>query len=313
MMRRPRAPYAILLATSAIAVACNALTGVGDLGSGPCVDCAGAEDARRSDALVVTDGPDPTDAPADTAALDASDGGRPSYCEGIVLYAAFDGTYATAQGGAPDIVPTDSFVPGKFGSSVLCSGFGPNQGIFYPTGAGGAVYPKAAGTFAIWFKPTWKWPSNADRTLVKPSGDRGNGLNGAGPHLRYLSPEDSFGFVNQNPDGGFVQAAAPAAQLTPYWNDQAWNHVAGTWNQAGPITLTFTLNGASGDPSITHRESSLGWVPQLPAAAFTRVGSNINFADGAFDDFAMWQRDLSLDEIKALYSANRSIGTACGL
>lgn len=305
MMRRLRAPYAMMLATSAtcaIAVACNALTGVGDLGTGPCPDCADA----GGDALVAieNDGPVPTDSMSD-----AGDGGRPSYCDGLVLYAAFDGTYATAQGGAPDVAPTAPFSAGKFGSAVLCTGT--DEGIFYPEGAAGAVYPRAAGTFAIWFKPTWKWPSTADRTLVKPAGDRGNGLNGAGPQLRYLSPEDTIGFVNQNPDGGFVQASAAAVDVTPYWKNLDWNHLAGTWNQAGPITLTFTLNGASGDAAITRRETTAPWVPQFPSAAFTRVASNINFADGYFDDFAMWRRVLSRAEITAVYAANRSIGAAC--
>jgi hypothetical protein len=300
-MGRSRVLLTISLATCGIAVACNALTGVGDLGVTPPNDAQTSDDGRDEVGPAL-------DATRRDVEVDAADGGRPSFCEGLVLYAPFDGTYATAQGGAPDPEPANPFVPGKYDKAVVSAGT--SGSIFYPEGEAGVIYPKDAGTMAVWFKPTWSWPSTVDRVFVKPAADRSTGLNGSGPQFRYEVDGTIFGFIDQNADNTLTSAAVTAAEVIPYWNDLSWNHLVGTWNKLTP-SLTFTLNGASGDPSVTHRTTNAPWTPQFPDVRFMRLGSNVNVADGSFDEFAIWNRELSLLEIKAVYGANRSIGDAC--
>ena len=313
MRGKLRGGLAVALVLAA-AVACNALTGAGDLGTGGCDDCdagAAAVDAATPDSPGVT--ADAGDATTSDSGFDAA--ALPSFCTGLVLYAPLENNYATSQGAgpAPPLPSTATFAPGKFGGGAALNGV--NGALYYANGMSplGVPYPKEEGTIALWFKPLWTWPSAVDRVFAKPVSDTTNNNNTAGPSFRLESAAPSMiGFINPNAvDAGTVRASSPVLAATPYWNATGFNHMVGTWKHTAP-TLTFTLNGATGDPSITHIEITDAW-DNAATVNFTRISSDVVPPDGVFDDVAMWSRALSLAEIKDLYGANRSIGDVCHL
>jgi hypothetical protein len=309
-MRSARVLAVIVLAVPAAALACNAITGVGDLGAGdlPCDGCTDAAidavtDRAVNEATVTDASVDAVDAPPDTFT-------RPSYCTGNVFYARFDGTLTTSQGVAPDQPPATAFVPGRFGQAAAVVG---KNALYYPQGDGGFVYSKSIeGTVAMWVRVPWNWPSNVDRVVWKTMPDRVNASSNSGPHMRADVSEGFFGSSNSLSDGGNINAGAPVAQLAPYWKASAFNHLAETWSQSAP-TITFTLNGAMENAAVTRRETSTPWTPEFPNVGFLRLSSDAFELDGTYDDFALWNRALSLAELRALYLSEKALGDTCGL
>ena len=123
---RFQSAIAVGSAAAATLLACNLLTGVGDLDTAECrSDCeAGVVPERTTlpdatlpvdDAAVTPDAPAPAD-----GGIDASK--RPTFCSGIELYLPFDGTLDARSGQPPDLPPTVAFVPGKFGQGADLTG-----------------------------------------------------------------------------------------------------------------------------------------------------------------------------------------------
>ncbi len=237
---------------------------------------------------------------------------RPSFCDGIVMYARFDGTLTTAQGVSPDAPPANTFVPGHFGTGVLLTG--PGSGMYYAVGDGGVPYPRNEGTFAMWLKPQWTWPPTVQRIFWKPVGDRAIvSANASGPIIiAQVMPGSFFGGYNNEPATSTITSAGGnAAEFSPYWKAN-WNHVVETWSRSAP-TISFTLNGADGDASVTRRETGGSWVAEAPAVAYVRLASGQFPSDSAYDDVVMWSRSLSLAGIQAVYGAGMPVGDLCGL
>lgn len=166
----------------------------------------------------------------------------------------------------------------------------------------------------MWLKPQWTFPSTVDRVVWKPVTDRTGNPNSSGPHMRTtVAAPGFFGSSNSEPlaTGGFENVGGTFAELTPFWKTD-WNHIVETWSRSSP-TITFTLNGATGDASVTRRETDAGWTPQFPNVAYIRISSNATPDDAAYDDVALWGRPLSLAEIEAVYGANAPLGDLCGL
>jgi len=309
--RRQRIAVLAAMGVPLAALACNALSGAADLTvESPCDGCAQV-DAPSGDEQAVVVPEAGADGAVDAATKDVVVA-PPSFCQGIVMYARFDGTLTTAQGIAPESPPVTTFVPGRFGSGALLTGA--NGALFYVEGDAGVPYPRNEGTIAMWLKPQWTFPSTVDRVVWKPVADRTGNPNSCGPHMRtnVVAP-GFFGSSNSEPVaiGGSEDVGGTFAELTPFWKTD-WNHVVETWSRSSP-TITFTLNGATGDASVTRRETDAGWTPQFPNVAYVRLSSNATPDDAAYDDVALWNRPLSLAEIEAVYGANTPLGDLCGL
>ena len=299
---------------SLAAVACNALTGAGELGVDPCgADaCAPATtplaDAARDVADVTSEAG--RDAALDGATGDAS--GRPAFCEGLSLYLPFDGTTTAAQGDTPAQAVTPTFASGLFGQAIDLQG---TTMLFYAAAPkGGAVrYAADEGTVLFWFRPRWAFPGTADRTFVRPK-EVFASAGAGGPELSLTVSANAGPPLLAFDVPTVASAGAPVASITPYWKDLGWNHLAGTWTRAAAPTLTFTLNGASNAPAVTRQETATPWAPPDPVV-YVRLGSATNPIDGLMDDVAIWTRVLSLAEIQAVHDAGlkgQSIGAACG-
>ncbi|MDB5217569.1 MAG: Concanavalin A-like lectin/glucanase superfamily [Myxococcaceae bacterium] len=295
-----------------VALACNALNGAGDLSVAACDTCdeIDGQDDRGNEGGVMV-GEAGVDAPGPDASADVVVVPRPSFCNGIVMYARFDNTLTTAEGIAPDMPPATAFVAGRFGSAALLTGT--SGALYYVEGDAGVPYPKDEGTIAMWVKPQWTWPPSVTRIFWKPVSDRTtSSTNESGPYLLVQNPQGgSFGAYCSPPNGATVTTGGTATEATPYWSSQ-WNHLAETWSRSAP-TLSFTLNGASGDASVTRRETAAGWTAEQPTVAYVRLSSNSFPSDSAYDDVVMWSRSLSLAEIQAVYGAGVALGDVCGL
>jgi hypothetical protein len=296
-----------------VALACNALNGAGDLSVSECDACGevDGQSGRGNDAGIVTGSETGVDARAPDASADVVVP-RPSYCSGIVMYARFDNTLTTAQGVAPEMPSAPAFVPGRFGAAAALTG--PMGALYYVEGDAGVPYPANEGTMAMWVKPQWTWPPTVTRIFWKPVTDRAaTGTNESGPYMVAQAPATGFFGVSCTApaNGPAVMTGGPATESSPYWSNQ-WNHIAETWSRSAP-TLSFTLNGASADPLVTHHETDAGWTAEHPTVAYVRLASNSFPSDSAYDDVVMWNRSLSLAEIQAVYGAGMPVGDLCGL
>jgi hypothetical protein len=283
----------------ASAAACNALTGVGDLTTAP-ADASDAVPDAASESSTGDDGGHVEEAGPDVKPP------RPSYCTGIVFYARLDGDLKTSS--REDVTPprpNETYDAGKYDGSVLVTT--PNGAAYWATD-GGFVYPQSAGTMALWFRPNWAFPSASQRNLGKPVLDQSTGANTCGPALEITSA--GVGISNTNSGGAATVAGIATADAGASWVDRGWNHLAGTWHLSPP-KLTFTLNGG-GDGGAIHAESTATWAPQFAGTvAFFRLDSPTFPNDGYFDDVAIWSRELTVDEIAAIYASPIPIGDAC--
>ena len=295
----------LLLATLA-AFACNALTGVDDLGTADDADAGDSAPPSRLD----DSGLDVADA---VTVVDAS---VPSYCRGLRFYARLDGTFTSAEGIAADSPPDASFTTGRFGKAATI--LGEAGTVFYPTSAA-VYYPQAEGTVAIWFKPTWSTAQVALRSYFKPSLDKVfSATNNAGPQVLDLGTSKGMGATNFNADASSTEAILPCASWKAGWNELGWNHLVTSWRRS-PSLLSFTLNGGrtyggvdgGGDAAAMHAETTSYWDPQVPEAGILRFASAGNPVDGSLDELAVWNRVLPPDEVQALYASSVSIGDAC--
>jgi hypothetical protein len=288
-------------AASLLAIACNALTGVGDLQTDPCADgsCVDAGTGTRTEptpeASTVDAGADATraDAAPDAAPL-------PSFCSGVTFYLPFESSLVSQEGVAPDAPPAVTYVAGKFGKAVdLSNG---NISVFYPTSVSGkSTYSRAAGTVAMWVKPTWTPPENAQHVLFKPKMDKTNAIVCAGPFVENIPA--GLSTAVDLPDSGVAQTQP----TTGGWQSGAYNHLVATWNQSAS-SLTLTINGGAAVSSAT-----VSWVPNEATANFLRVGSDGYGSASVFDEVVVWSRELSQAEIAALYASPVAFGPACGL
>jgi hypothetical protein len=292
-------------------VACNALTGAGDLGIDPCADdaCAPASPATdaREETVVTRDAGEPDD--ARDAATEAA--ARPTFCAGLSLYLPFDGNTTAAQGDVPAQAVTAKFGAGLFGQAL---DFESDASLFYTAAPKGKAvrYLADEGTVLFWFRPRWAFPGTADRTFVRPKQVfASTGAGGPELSLTVSVAPQLLAFDVPNT----ASAGAPAAAITPAWKELGWNHLAGTWTRTATPTLTFTLNGASNGMAAARQETTTPWTPPDPVV-YVRFGSATNPIDGLMDDVGIWTRVLSLAEIQAIHAAaleGRSIASACGL
>jgi Concanavalin A-like lectin/glucanases superfamily len=308
------------LAVASSAVACNALTGVGDLAlgedgcgdtcddaaadrrTGPGTDGAGEDGSTELDASVAPDAT--TDASADAPIDTGTDTGtRPSYCTGITMYLAFDDSLATKDGQTTDPAVTNpSFVTGKYGKAIDMSGS--VSFLYYASSFSGASrYAVGQGTVAMWLKGSWA-PPCAGRTFFKPHAAKGASSTSAGAQVSCGSTYGLSEFV-VFADGGFA-STGPNFAGNSSWTTNNWNHLLGTWDQASP-RMTLSVNGQA------RATTTDPWTPGENPANWLKLGSETTKPDAIFDEVVIWNRALGVTESSAVYNATQSIGQVCGL
>lgn len=291
-------------------LACNLLTGAGDLDTAECLsDC----EAGVPERTILPDASLPVDDSAVT--LDAhapapADGGndaskRPTFCSGIELYLPFDGTLDARSGQPPDLPPAVAFVPGKFGQGADLTGSSGTAVYYASTYLGVTTYSLAGGSLAMWVKPLWQPPCGAGTpsVLFKPKSTHAATAANAGPVIECTSA--LTGVTVDMVNGGLTEVGYPSGAV-PNWNNGGWNHLVGTWSSASP-TLQFAVNGAA--PVST----TVPWSPNDSPVNFLRVGSETSLPRTVFDEVVLWSRVLLAKEIADLAASPASVADACGL
>ena len=294
-------------AAAATLLACNLLTGVGDLDTAECLsDCEAGVPERTTfpdatlpgdDAAITSDASPPADGGNDAAK-------RPLFCNGIELYLPFDGTLDARSGQPPDLPPTVAFVPGKFGQGADLTGNSATAIYYASTYLGRTTYALTGGTIAMWVKPLWQPPCGVTTpsVLFKPRSARLATPPSAGPVMECTST--LTGLMVNAPDGGATNVGYPSG-VVPNWNSGGWNHLVGTWSSAP--TLQFAVNGA------TPVSTTAPWEPNESPVNFLRVGSESSLPRSVFDEIVLWSRVLSAMEIADLAASPVSVADACGL
>ncbi len=215
---------------------------------------------------------------------------------------------ATAKCFIPDgtISPTGLWL---FDSDVL-DGAGAHHGTlvgdstFGPGVHGKAVYLDGDGDY-IDFEDTLEiepplsvsaWVKRHSSDVVRVFTSDDNASEYSGVWLQYYSPSTlSIGYGDGGPQGGVSRRTKAASALLLM---NTWYHVAGVVR--GPTDMSLYVDGVdiggtysgSGDP-IAYTTS--------PATAGRSQHGAVSFSDAAIDDLAVYDHDLTGDEVTALY------------
>ncbi len=306
--------------------------------------CGGDDDTKvgqDGDGSVDRDGSfgSDSDIPVDTDGSVDEDGSAPdafvppAFCSGLVLYSSFDNGIALERGTA-DTIPYGQVQQadgGKFGNAVLLDthGGGPDASaaVYYVKRDGGpAVVPEAAGSISLWYRAE---PSvGADQPVIYRTVGSILPAPLVNAGLSLVSPNPQFGLYNQTSALNPV-LAFPKVALAPYLRQGGFNHYATAWREGdagGQTTAMMVLNGGLGqrfdmdasapdatpDGSVPYRASTkTPWNNPAEALGYRLGGPTFNSAQGAIDDFAVWDRVLSFEEMAEIYKVGLPIRQAC--
>jgi hypothetical protein len=282
-------------------------------------------------------GPDGAPLPS----LDGSFGGaRPSFCDGIILYASFDrGVVAPDVGevtteGVGGVAVEDT--GGHFGGGVKLVSDAADAGaaVFYLVpDAGPEILPSAQGSVALWHRSTvdalqsrvlYRLVANGPAEPLVPTA------------LVFVRLQNRIGLWETAPTARAVLAIDETV-LAPYLREGGYNHFFTAWRLAedgglpGP-TAWLAINGGLG---LVLRDAGLdGYAPAVPddagnlpylsstndrwrtgprPVAFRLGGPAGSATEGSLDDVVVWSRIVSFEEAAAVYAAGRAVGEVCGL
>lgn len=212
--------------------------------------------------------------------------------DGLIFYADYnDSPQAIVAAGENRVKNPDTnykYVDGILGKGVLIS---EKQLSVAPEYSTASNISEKEGAIAFWFKPEW----NAD----EPIKDK---------HRRYLiSSQDGkkrfylyahrhsveFGYFTKVPTGD--------------WKSGEWHHITLQWNKKF-VSIYIDGNQSSNQPVQKNWKNLWNFAP-----VFTVGGhSKLMRAGGVFDEFAIWNRNLTKSEVLALYTRGLNKQTIIG-
>jgi len=294
-LRRARAVIVPIAAWCA--VACNALSGIDDLGASD--EGVAASDASAGDVIIYKDAGHQHDAAADAgtvSVLDASDtsASAATLCAALSMVIPFDGTGVSAQGDAPTVIGVPgAFVPGKFGQALAFTDAAAE--LDYDARSGARV-SATEGTLSMWIdSSTWELPCTKEHDFF--SVDDGVYMD--------CEPTGILGVYVDMTSGDTVTAAIPSATGKGAWT-AGYNHLVATWSASAP-GFRILLNGKATSSTMSD------WAPPRAIAKTLYLGADGFGPAAALDDVAVWKRALSPDEIAAIYAAGRPVAEICGI
>lgn len=294
-------------------LACNSLSGVGELTEIACVNnCEPIRD----------DGTSSGSSTSSASSSGGSDGGqpdarvndgRPSFCRGILMYVPFDADAKTKAGLTPVQSSNTDITfgtPGKFGGGAS---FDPDDALFYSSTT---LHHPTAGSVAVWIKPMST--AFGTRALFRPQINSDNDDDAAdtvAPSLWAGTTEGSR--VGMELQGASGVEAVVQANSTPSgvkgWSTVEFHLMVGTWNAAATgaaPTLTYFVKNSTAE---TTASSTAIWTPRQATTPVVRIGTEFQNVKATLDDFAIWDHPLTLEESRALFASTVSLGTACNL
>jgi hypothetical protein len=267
----------------------------------------------------------------------------PSFCEGIVLYASFDGKLTGDVGGESTLSQggVTLSTQGKFGGALsllrdasTAETLAEGAALYFLATDAGNPWPEELGSLSIWYRVTGSPPIP---TLYRPVATLPPaGLQTAGLAF-YLRNDvgDVFGLHERSGSQQSAVFVFPVSEGAPYLRQGEFNHYFTAWRKAadaGP-TAYIALNGGlgvrfDGDAAAPDAPSSSDggelpvpyrgftsrpWVSEGPPVALRVGGRGTNTPEGLVDDLVVWNRVLSFDEAAAVYTAGKAVGEVCKL
>ena len=203
--------------------------------------------------------------------------------KGLLLYVPFDHTAQPAFcRGKPDVSLGAAFLgKGRVGGGLTVIGSASAK----LSALGNFHQPR--GTIAFWHKPAWdpNAGSLSHRTLLKQTNFQ----------ITWYGPKRTMFFMTGNTEigVGYKWDYSVATTKPRVWQKGEWHHLAITWDRpSGQKQLFLDGEVASEGKTIWLRDKTVG------VAAKIALGSPS--AEGAYDEWAIWDRVLSKDEIARL-------------
>jgi len=217
------------------------------------------------------------------------------------------GNTGTQMNGSLGISPGEVFGAACFNganqyvqsASTIVNNVGPTGGVLACSNGGSACY----GNFSI---DTWiKIPATAPTGVMSILDKRVNTASGfpLGYHFfvyrTFTAQYLGIQLADGNPTVNYLSSNLP----TLYNN--TWQHVAVTVLRSGSNPLiTFYLNGAKVGTEIPTQLSSL--VNNSPLRIGTRTVDNSGWFQGCLDEFEIYNRDLTLNEVSNIFQSGPS-------
>lgn len=217
--------------------------------------------------------------------------------DGLLLYASFDAgaqpTYAFGSSTLRDLADGAETVPGRAGGGLRLPD---DQATTAVSFAGPGNLNRARGSVAFWVRPTWDGAGgDALHFIFSMNGfriyaDRGKGI---------LSVMTGTGRLE-----GWQWSYAPSTRVAQ-WRAGEWRHVAVAWDGVAQHKSLW-LDGEK----VGEAESQ--WIP------YEDDGRDFTFglgwrAPADYDEFAVWDRELTGGEIASLFAQPETAARALAL
>ncbi|MBI3921815.1 MAG: hypothetical protein HY318_10405 [Armatimonadetes bacterium] len=228
-----------------------------------------------------------------------------SITEGLLVYAPFEGSAEAAFiRGFPELTLKGPFAfsAGRNGQGLRVSSAEGQVGLAYPCGTN---MRNREGSLAFWVCPAWEFrveePERVRKMFTCATGA------GDGFMIYWTSKGGGIYFASgqQKPGSGWEWRWDPHVQVS--WKPGEWHHLAATWLTTREGTRRrLYLDGEMGAedlvPGVIHagihteQDFYLGGTVKHPGY------TPLTWADGVYDDLAIWSRPLAPEEIRDLAS-----------
>jgi arabinan endo-1,5-alpha-L-arabinosidase len=214
--------------------------------------------------------------------------------KGVVLYLKFDegaGDIAkdsSGKGNDGKLVNKPIWEKGKSGRGILFKG--KDNYVEIPNVLGDK------GTIEFWFKPNWDGGDDKSYRLFDATFGSIYFFIGKGAEHQDF-PNTEMGFYFEDASDADWQNVD--VDVTDVVKAGEWYHLAATWEYNGG-TAAFYINGeqVAAPPKKTGATPNLNPNPRIGLSATNYIAA-ANSAEGVIDEFVIYDRALSADEIKA--------------
>ncbi len=269
---------------------------------------------------------------------DEPDPAPPTFCDGIIVYASFDGKLQGDKGGETTFSSgvVSSSTQGKFGGALSLVGenseqSSPGAAHWLLASASGNPWPEQKGSFAVWFRSAPGASPPVAPVLYRPVATPPEAATletaGLAFFLRH-DGVDEIGLFERS--GGAPQTDRVLSfnidDVSSFLQAGQYNHYFAAWDKTGPPTALFALNGGLGrtfngtetgtftDGGAPFRaETTRSWVSEGEPVGVRLGGKGQNSPQGLYDDLVIWNRVVSFAEVAALFSSGKAVGDICQL
>lgn len=210
--------------------------------------------------------------------------------DGLTFYAPLDGSYE-AQAGEGSVTPNKNqstqFVEGRFGEAVELAGEGR---LYYP---GTGTFNLSEGTVTMWANRNKAW-KQAGEGYILMKAVAGPGWNKNSLYFMVTAHNQIRVWVWSNDQKQTLYMISPVPEQANEWVHLAFSYTDGE--------VRIYVNGEEGSYTGDGRGDPMMVMPS-GNVKYLQIGSDYNHAfEGAIDEVRVYNRVLSPEEIKAVYT-----------